>query len=180
MAYFSLQSLLAHHVRGPISYFSQGTPKFAYQQIPSQKRHMGSFYRITLILRIYLRDGQPCGQIISFVHSTLVTRGLASLDPGARPSMAHQAMLRQRPIQQSQKDLQLQYTTMYWGALGRKRKKSLAADVRSAPVFKKIKRMHLRKISLFDIESFCIRSCVHIFSLFKSPGIGLRKFSNIF
>ena len=39
------------------------------------------------------------------------------------PSTAHQAMLRRGPVQQNQKDLQLEYTTMYLVALGRRKKK---------------------------------------------------------
>ena len=37
--------------------------------------------------------------------------------------MAHQAMLKRCPIQHNQKGLQVQYTTMYWGALGRGRER---------------------------------------------------------
>ena len=67
-----------------------------------------------------------------FVCSAWVAWGFISSDPGHRPSTAHQAMLRQRPTCHNQKDLQLEYTTAYWGALGRRRRKKrrrLATDV---------------------------------------------------
>ena len=65
------------------------------------------------------------------MRSALVAQGFAGSDPGCGPSTAHQAMLRRRPTQQSQKDLQLEYTAMYWGALERRKKKRLTTDVGS-------------------------------------------------
>ena len=62
------------------------------------------------------------------MHSALAARGFASLDPGYGPRTAHQAMLRQHPTWPNQKDPQLKYTTMYWGALGRKREKKSLGD----------------------------------------------------
>ena len=44
---------------------------------------------------------------------------------GCRPSTAHQAMLRWRPTEHNQKDLRLEYMTMYWGAWGEKEKKKI-------------------------------------------------------
>ena len=61
--------------------------------------------------------------MVEFTHSTLVARGFVGLDPGCRRDTAHQAMLGQRPTEHNQKDLQLGYTTMHWGALGRRRRK---------------------------------------------------------
>ena len=58
--------------------------------------------------------------MVKFVRSAWA-EGFASLDPGCRHGTAHQAMLRQRPTQHNQKDLQLEYTTMYWGTLGRRK-----------------------------------------------------------
>ena len=58
-------------------------------------------------------------------------RAFTSSDPGHRHGTAHQAVLRWRP---AQKDLQLEYTTMYWGALGKRRRrkeKKMATDVSS-------------------------------------------------
>ena len=60
-------------------------------------------------------------QVVKFARSALAAQGLTSLDPGHGPSTAHQAMLRRRPTQHNQKDLQLEYTTMYLGALGRRK-----------------------------------------------------------
>ena len=42
--------------------------------------------------------GRPRGRVVKFSRSTSATQGFAGLDPGRRPSTAHQAMLRQRPI----------------------------------------------------------------------------------
>ena len=67
--------------------------------------------------------GWPSGQAVKFAGLTLVAQGFAGSDPGHRPSTAHQAMLRWCPTEHNQKDLQLEYTTMYWGALGRRRKR---------------------------------------------------------
>ena len=77
----------------------------------------------------------PCGQVVKFMCSASVAQGFPGSHPGCGPSTAHQAMLRQHPTQQNQKDLQLEYTTMFWGSLGRRRKK-LATDVSSGPIFK--------------------------------------------
>ena len=65
--------------------------------------------------------------------SALVAQGFPSLNPGHRHGTAYQAMLRQHPTWHNQKDLQLEYTAMYWGALGRRRRKRrLATDVVSS------------------------------------------------
>ena len=45
-------------------------------------------------------------------------------NPGLGHGTAHQAMLRRRPTYHNWKDPQLECTTMYWGALGRRRKKT--------------------------------------------------------
>ena len=66
--------------------------------------------------------GSPHGQVVKFARST-AAEGLACLDPGHGPSATHQAMLRWRLTQQSQKELRLENTAMYWGALGRRRRK---------------------------------------------------------
>ena len=50
--------------------------------------------------------------------STSAAQCSASSDPGHGHGTAHQAMLRWHPTQHNQKDLQLGYTTMYWGLLG--------------------------------------------------------------
>ena len=67
--------------------------------------------------------GWPCGRVVKFVCSASAAQGFAGSDPGRGQGTAHQAMLRQCPTCHNQKDPQLEYTTMYWGALGRRRKK---------------------------------------------------------
>ena len=70
--------------------------------------------------------------MVNFTHFAWAAQGFAGSDPGHRPNSARQAMLRRCPTQHNQKDLQLEYTTTYWGALGRRRrkkKKRLATDV---------------------------------------------------
>ena len=67
--------------------------------------------------------GGPCGQVVKFTHSALVAQGFAGSDPGRRRGTVHQVTLRRRPTWDNQKDLQLEYTTMYWGGFGEKKKK---------------------------------------------------------
>ena len=81
-------------------------------------------------------EGPAHGQEVKFVPSALVAQSFAGLDPGHGPSTTHQAMLRRRPTQHSQKDLQLEYTAMCWGGFGEKKKKRrLATDVSSGSIF---------------------------------------------
>ena len=63
--------------------------------------------------------------MVTFVLFTSGPWGFTGLDPGLRRGTAHQAMLRWRPIYHNQRDLQLEYTTMYWGALERIRKNKI-------------------------------------------------------
>ena len=60
--------------------------------------------------------------MVKFMCSASAAQGFASSDPGRKPSTAHQAMMRRRPTEQSQKDPQLEYTAMDRGALGRRRR----------------------------------------------------------
>ena len=66
--------------------------------------------------------GGPCCRVVRFAQSASAAQGFASSDPGCGPSTNHQAMLRRHPTTLNQKDLQLQHTTIYWGALGRRRR----------------------------------------------------------
>ena len=68
-------------------------------------------------------EGPPHGPVVRFMRSALVAQGFMGLDPGHGQGTAHQVMLRQHPTRHNQKDPQLQYTTMYWGSLGKRRKK---------------------------------------------------------
>ena len=67
--------------------------------------------------------GWPRGRVVEFVSSASVSQGFPGSDPGHGHGTARQAMLRWRPTQHNQKDLQLEYTTMYWGGFGEKKKK---------------------------------------------------------
>ena len=49
----------------------------------------------------------PRGRVVKFACSALAARGFTSSDPRSWHGTAHQAMLRQRPTQHNQKDLQL-------------------------------------------------------------------------
>ena len=88
-------------------------------------------------------QGQPHGQVVKLAPSALAAQRVTSSDLGHRPSMTHQAMLRWRPTQHNQKDLQLEYTTMYWGALGRRRRGEKKEDwqqmLAQVPILKKKK-----------------------------------------
>ena len=70
--------------------------------------------------KIKLNRGRPHGSVVRFACSTSVAHDFTGSDPGRRHGTARQAMLRWCPIQQSQKDLQLEYTTMYRGQVGEK------------------------------------------------------------
>ena len=63
------------------------------------------------------------GPVAKFMHSTSAAQSFTCSHPGCGHGTAHQVMLRWRPTQHNQKDLQLEYTSMYWGALGKRRKK---------------------------------------------------------
>ena len=71
-------------------------------------------------LKKEISGGQPCGRVVKFTRSAWAAQGFAASDPGRVHGTAHQAMLRQRPTQHNQRDSQLEYATMYWGALGRR------------------------------------------------------------
>ena len=74
------------------------------------------------IIKIKMKmRGQPNGRVVKFMHSIWAVQGFTSLDPGQGHGTTHQAMLRQCPTQCNQKDLQLEHTTMHWGALRRRR-----------------------------------------------------------
>ena len=72
--------------------------------------------------------GQPCGREVKFARSALAAQGFAGADPRHGHGTIHQAMLRRRHTWHNQKDLQLQYTTMYLGGFGEKKKKRKKED----------------------------------------------------
>ena len=67
--------------------------------------------------------GLARGRVVKFLGAASVAQGFAGSDLGDGPSTTHQAMLRRRPTCHNQKDLQLEYTTMYWGGFGEKNEK---------------------------------------------------------
>ena len=82
--------------------------------------------------------GRPRGRVVKFVRSASAAQGFASSDPGHRRGTAHQAMLRWGPTCHNQKDPQLKYTTLYWGALERKRKNKILKKKSTAKLNKQI------------------------------------------
>ena len=104
------------------------------------------FDLVTLSLGIILKknnqQGQPHGRVFKFARFALVAQGFTGSHPGRRHGTTHQAMLRRHPTQHIQKDLQLEYTTVYWRALGRRRrrrKEDWQQMLAQVPIFKKEK-----------------------------------------
>ena len=88
-------------------------------------------------IKIHNIGGQSHGRAIKFAGSTSAAQGFASSDPGCRHGTTHQAILRWLPTQHNQKDLELEYTTIYWGILGRrKRKKDWQQMLAQVPILK--------------------------------------------
>ena len=69
--------------------------------------------KVSFAFKKKLYKGKPCGQAVKFTHCTLAAWGFIGSDPRHGHSMAHQAMLREHLTWHNQKDLQLEYTTMY-------------------------------------------------------------------
>ena len=67
--------------------------------------------------------------MVKFKHSASVAQGFVTLDPGHGPSTTHEAMLKWCPTWQNQKDLQLEYTTMYRGGFEEKGKKTERGEI---------------------------------------------------
>ena len=116
--------------------------------------------------------GRPHGPMVKFVCSPSAAQGFAGSDPGRVQGTAHQAMLRRWPTQHSQKDLQLEYTTMYWGSLGRRRrekKRRLATDVSSGA--NPLKRKNLVRNNKQRWREPCLlsRVCEKRHRVFPSP-----------
>ena len=57
--------------------------------------------------------------------SASAAQGFAGSDPGRRHGAAHQATMRRHPTCHNQRHSQLESTTIYLGALGRRRKKKV-------------------------------------------------------
>ena len=70
-----------------------------------------------------IQEGLAPSRVVMFACSILSAQGFTGLDPGRGHGTAPGAMLRRRPTQQNQKDLQLEYTAMYWVALRRRRRR---------------------------------------------------------
>ena len=56
--------------------------------------------------------GQPRGRVVKFTHAASVAQGFAASDPGQGPSTTCP----------NPRDPQLEYATVYWGPLGRRKK----------------------------------------------------------
>ena len=92
--------------------------------------------------------GQPRGQVVKFTCSASAAQGFAGSDLGRQHGTAHQAMLRRHPTCHKQRHSQLEYTTMYWGALGRRRRRNKETKdwqqmLAQVPIFKRKKKNHL-------------------------------------
>ena len=140
--HFAINGIL-QSIACSLLFLSFGTPSFLTTILPS-------FVSFSLVhdligcLRCW-----PCDRAIKFESFALVAQGFAGSDPGCRHGNTHQATLRRCPTCHNQKDLQLEYTTMYWGASGRRRrrrrnKRRLSIDVSSGASFFK-KRNFLQK-----------------------------------
>ena len=57
--------------------------------------------------------GLAQGQVVKFPRSASAAQGFTGLDPGHGHGITHQAMLRWHLTQHNQRDVQLEYTTMY-------------------------------------------------------------------
>ena len=67
-------------------------------------------------------SGRPGGVAVKFTCSTAEAQGSPAQILGTDLHTAHQAMLWRHATWKNKKDLQLEYTTMYWG-FGEKEKK---------------------------------------------------------
>ena len=89
------------------------------KQYPPKSPSLASFSQIKK-----KRSGdQPDGWLVKVTCSTAVAPGFAGLDPGHGHGTTCQATLRQRPACHNQRHSQLEYTTMYREALGRRRRR---------------------------------------------------------
>ena len=78
--------------------------------------------------------------MVKFARLASAPQGFAGSDPGHKHGPAHQAMLRRGTTLHNQRLLQLEYTTMYWGAFERRRKiKDRPQLLAQKPIFEKEK-----------------------------------------
>ena len=82
---------------------------------------------------------RPRGQVVKFTRSALVAWSFTSSDPGHQPSTTHQDVLRRCPKYHNQKHSHVEYTTMYWEALvkRRRRKTHWQQMLAQVPILKK-------------------------------------------
>ena len=81
-------------------------------------------------------------------------------------SMAHQAMLRWRPTQHSQQDLQVEYTTTYWRALGRRRRRRRRNIVR----FKKNPQCQVKEVWGYYLQYY-----IHFYDILERANYHDKK-----
>lgn len=111
-----------------------GRPRNCYAQLQAEKP----------------RVGRPHGRVVKCTCSVSAAQGFNSSDPRLRHGTTHQTMLRWHPTRHNQKDLQLEYTAMNWGALGRRtreRSEDWQQMLPQVSIFKKKKRKAKRNES---------------------------------
>ena len=92
--------------------------------------------------------------MVTFVRSTLAAWGFVSLDRGRGRGhgTAHQAMLRWRPTQHNQRHSQLEDTTMYWGSLGRRKRKKKLGEKQHAHLMEDSKLLRCQLLANLSID----------------------------
>ena len=95
------------------------------------------------------QGGQPQGQVVKFTCSALVAQD-ADLAPLIKPWRGMQ-----HSTQHNQKDLQVEYTTMYWEALEEEKKKEedWQQMLAQAPIQKRKQTKRQQKFSILTIDS---------------------------
>ena len=85
-------------------------------------RDPGKLIKFYYSVKKEIFQGLARGRVVKLVRSASAAQGFAGSDPGRGQGTTHWAMLRRHPTCHHCRDPQLKYATMYWGALGRKKK----------------------------------------------------------
>ena len=120
--------ILQRIIKGPKVYAAQYSQcqdeNLNYLTYKEQKNVTQSYGRKqSTNTNLEISQGLAPWQSVKFTCSALAARGVACSDPGHGLGTTHQAMLRWCPTQHNQRHSQLECTTGYWGALGRRIKK---------------------------------------------------------
>ena len=75
------------------------------------------------LIKVLYSQGWPRGRVVKFERSASAAQGFTGSDPGGRHGTTHQAMLRQRPTHQNQKDPRLKTHNYVLGSFGEKKEK---------------------------------------------------------